>query len=144
MKVVSKADSSANGTRQKPEFASNFENILASDNCPRVYSTEGNSCRSRRTLSVNFVKSTQNLTSSFFGTTTMGAHQLVGCSTLTITHYIFHPPQFFLYFVHQWQSYPSWDVDSERLGIILESNFVRTFHLAKTMEEICVFCTIVD
>ena len=85
MKVVSKADSSANGTCQKPEFASNFENILASDNCPRVYSTEGISCRSRRTLSFNFVKSTQILTSSFFGTTTIGAHQSVGCSTLTIT-----------------------------------------------------------
>ena len=46
MKVVSKADSSANGTCQKPEFASNFENILASDNCPSVYPTEGISCRS--------------------------------------------------------------------------------------------------
>ena len=69
MKVVSKADSSANGTCQKPEFASNFENILGSDNYPRVYSTEGISCRSRRTLSFNVVKSTQILTSSFFGTT---------------------------------------------------------------------------
>ena len=85
MKVVSKADSYANGTCQKPEFASSFENILASDNCPRVYSTEGISCRSRRTLSFSFVKSTQILTSSFFRTTTMGAHQSVGSSTLTIT-----------------------------------------------------------
>ena len=132
MKVVSKADSAANGTCQKPEFATSFENILASDNCPRVYSTEGISCCSRRTLSFSFVKSTQILTSSFFGTTTMGAHQSVGSSTLTITP------------VHQWQSYPSWDVDSEGLGIILESNFVRTLHLAKAMEEIWVFCTIVD
>ena len=85
MEVVNKADSSANETCQKPEFASNFENIFASDNCPRVYSTEGISCRSRRTFSFNFVNSTQILTSSYFETTTIGAHQLVGCSTLTIT-----------------------------------------------------------
>ena len=57
MKVVSKEDSSGNGTCQKPEFASNFKNILASDNCPRVCSKEGISCRSHRTLSFNFVKS---------------------------------------------------------------------------------------
>ena len=62
IKVVSNADSSANGTCQNPVFASNFENILVSDNCPRLYSTEGISCRSRRTLSFNFVKSTQILT----------------------------------------------------------------------------------
>ena len=99
MKVVSKADSSANGTFQKPEFAFSLENIPASDNCPRVYSTEGISCRSWRTL----------------------------C------------------FVHQWQSYPSWDVDIEGLGIILEINiFVRTLHIAKAIEEIWVFSTIVD
>ena len=55
MKVVSKADSSANGTFQKPEFASSFKNIPASDNCPRVYATEGISCHSWRTLSFNFV-----------------------------------------------------------------------------------------
>ena len=58
---------------------------------------------------------------------------------------IFHPSQLFLCFVHQWQSYPSWDVDSEGLGIILESNiFVRTLDIANAMEEIWVFCTIVD
>ena len=84
-KVVGKADSFAKGTWQNPEFASNFENILASDICPRVHSTEGISCRSRRAVSFNFVKSTQILTSSFFRTTIIGSRQLMGFSTLTIT-----------------------------------------------------------
>ena len=87
--------------------------------------------------------STQILTSSFFGTTTIGARQSVGCSTLTITpaSSILQP---FLCFVNQWQGYPSWDVDSERLVIVIESNFVKVFHIAKTMKEIWIFSTIVN
>ena len=80
-------DSSANDTCETLEVASNSDNILASDKCLNVYSTKGSSCRSRRTLSFNFVKATHILTSYFFGTTTIiiRAHQSVGCLTVTIT-----------------------------------------------------------
>ena len=84
--VVSNADSRARGTCQKPELASSFERMLAPASCPSTWSTDGSGCRSRWTLWLSLVRSTQRRTFPFgFGTTTKPAHQSVGCSTLAIT-----------------------------------------------------------
>ena len=53
--VVNCLDSSANEVCQKPELASNSENILAPDNFDKVASTVGSICNSRHTFLFNLV-----------------------------------------------------------------------------------------
>lgn len=73
-------------TCQKPELASSFKKTVAPDSWARTWSTDGRWCRSRRTLSLSLVRSTQMHTfPPGLGTTTILTHQSVGCSTLAIT-----------------------------------------------------------
>ena len=72
IKVVRGHDSDANGICQKPELASTLLKTSAPANCPSVWSTHGSGWFSQRTLSFNFVKSTQMRTFLLgLGTTTL-------------------------------------------------------------------------
>ena len=85
-KVFSSKDSGESFTCQKPELASNFVKIFASPICASICSTDGKMCLSRCTLLFSLVKLMQILTFPLaFGLTTILKHQLVGCSTFSIT-----------------------------------------------------------
>ena len=84
--VVRGLELSSRGTCQNPQFASTLLNTTAPCNWASVSSTFGKGCTSLRTLSFNFLKSTQIRTElSFFGTTTIPAHHGVGASIREIT-----------------------------------------------------------
>ena len=84
--VVSNAESGEIRTFQNLELVSNFEKKVAPDNWARTWLTAGSGLHSCQTLSLSLVRSTQIHTFPFgFGTTTMPAHQSVGCSTLVMT-----------------------------------------------------------
>ena len=80
MNVVNRDESWDNGTCQKPEFASSLLKSRASLSCAKVSFTDRRICRSLFTEAFNLCKSTQMRTLPFgLGTTTIGAHQSVGC-----------------------------------------------------------------
>ncbi|MEQ2190816.1 hypothetical protein XENOCAPTIV_011127, partial [Xenoophorus captivus] len=69
-----------------PALASNLENTFAPASCPSVCSTDGSGCFSLMMYLFSSVRSMHILTlPELLGTTTIGAHQSVGSSTLVMT-----------------------------------------------------------
>ena len=90
MTVVRSHEEGERGICQNPLLASSLEKILAPLSHANVSLTFGSGCtyfsEYMPTLLFNGLRSTQMQTSLFFlGTTTIPAHQGVGCDTLEIT-----------------------------------------------------------
>ena len=117
--VVNSLDSLARGICQNPLFASNLLNSFAPDSYARVISTFGMGWTSRNTLSLSGLRSTQMRTApESLGTTTIAAHQGVGCCTADITPRLcIRCSSDCTYLGSQWQRNIAWGTESKWLAI---------------------------